>query len=238
MRGKAGRCKLAGSSANEESRRNVSPSLSAVTSNEEYFREMELTMLSENKNLKDHNSFLKGQIEGMFERERRYKAQLAVAREKNQQLQAINAHLQQQFQILIGSILAEIQRIQGLIEEQRHPDNIFTCSNLDILHKNNELCASETESTINKDLEDLKTKVKDIYQRTYNHLDDPPAFHRTAYHHHTLEHQGDELGNHFPKREEHTSSKHDREAELPVSLLNKSRHDSRRSSKHSAKILP
>lgn len=182
-RGRAERWKLAGSSANEESRRNVSPSLSAVTSNEDYFREMELTMLCENKNLKDHNSFLKGQIEGMFERERRYKAHLAVAREKNQQLQAINAHLQQQFQILIGSILAEIQRIQGLIEEQRHPDNVFTCANLDLLHKNSELCASETESTINKDLEDLKTKVRDIYQHTCSHLDDPPAFHRTAYHH-------------------------------------------------------
>ena len=75
----------------------------------------------------------------MFERERRYKAQLAAAREKNQQLQAINAHLQQQFQILIGSILAEIQRIQEVIAQQRQPHDLFTCSNLDLPLKGSEL---------------------------------------------------------------------------------------------------
>lgn len=208
----------------------MSPSLSAVTSNEDYFREMEQTMLSENKNLKDHNSFLKGQIEGMFERERRYKAQLAAARENNQQLQAINAHLQQQFQTLVGSILAEIQRIQALIEEQRHHENLFTCSNLDLPLKHNELCASETESTINRDLEDLKAKVRDICQQTHCHLEEPPA--------HSCPHNHHELSRHLPKREEQVSGEHDCQAELPVSLLNKSRHGSRRSSKHSAKILP
>lgn len=217
----------------------MSPSLSAVTSNEDYFREMEQTMLSENKNLREHNSFLKAQVEAMFERERRYKGHLAVAKEKNQQLQAINAHLQQQFQILVGSILAEIQRIQGLIEEQRQPEHLFTYSNLDILQKNLEVCASETESTINKDLEDLKTKVRDIYENSYRHIEHSPAFHRSAYQQdRDGRYDEDELGRHIPKREEQACSKHNYEAELPASLLNKSKHDSRRSSKHSAKILP
>jgi hypothetical protein len=36
----------------DESKRNPSPSLSAVTTHEEYFREMEMTILSENQNLK------------------------------------------------------------------------------------------------------------------------------------------------------------------------------------------
>lgn len=150
----------------------------------------------------------------MFERERRYKSHLAVAKEKNQHLQAMNAHLQQQFQILIDSILAEIQRIQSLIEEQRHPENIFTYSNLDILQKNNEVCASETESTINKDLEDLKSKVKDIYEKSYRHIEESPVFHRSAYKRDNRDnrYEEDELGKHIPKREEHTPSKYDYDA--------------------------
>lgn len=126
----------------------------------------------------------------------------------------MNAHLQQQFQILIDSILTEIQRIQSLIEEQRHVENIFTYSNLDILQKNNEVCASETESTINKDLEDLKSKVKDIYEKSYRHIEESPAFHRSAYKQDNRANRfkEEELGKHIPKREEHTPSKYDRDA--------------------------
>jgi len=69
-----------------ETRRDPSPSLTAITAHEEYFRSMETAILSENHNLKEHNQFLKVQIESMFERERKYKGHLSSQREKVKKL--------------------------------------------------------------------------------------------------------------------------------------------------------
>jgi hypothetical protein len=71
----------------------------------------------------------------------------------------MNSHLQQQLTLLINSIMGEIERIQSIIEEGDH-DHSISRHILEITPKNSEACASETESTIHRDLEDLKTKVK------------------------------------------------------------------------------
>jgi hypothetical protein len=88
----------------------------------------------------------------MFERERRYKGHLTAHRERVRQLETLNAQLQQQLHLLITSILTEIDRIQSVIEEQKDLDHSLYRRFLETTPKNSEACASETESTIHKDL--------------------------------------------------------------------------------------
>jgi hypothetical protein len=75
--------------------------------------------------------------------------------------------------------MREIERIQALIDEEKHFDSLLAHSNVDLTHKNS--LASETESTINKDLEDLKSKVRDIYEKNFKNMEEVPVFHRSSY---------------------------------------------------------
>lgn len=59
--------------------RDISPSLSIITNqNDQYFHEMERSLLGENMNLKEHNNFLVAQIKVQFEREKKYKRMFLV----------------------------------------------------------------------------------------------------------------------------------------------------------------
>lgn len=78
--------------------------------------------------------------------------------------------------------MSEIERIQSLIEDHRDHDRSLNHHIFEITPKNSEACASETESTIHKDLEDLKAKVKEIYEQKYTtHEPEAPTFHRSEY---------------------------------------------------------
>lgn len=118
----------------------------------------------------------------MFERERKYKSHLTSHRERLRQLEALNAHLQEQLHLLITSILGEIERIQNLIEEQQDQEQSLGRHIFAPTPKHSE-AASETESTIHKDLEELKAKVKEIYNQKYTttHETEPAAYHRSDY---------------------------------------------------------
>lgn len=217
-----------------DSKRDPSPSLSAVTSHEDYFKEMEAAILSENHNLKEHNQFLKGQIESMFERERKYKSHIASHRERLRQLETLNAHLQQQLQLLINNILREIERIQTIIEEQRDQENSLSKHIFEMTPKNSEACASETESTIHKDLEDLKAKVKEIYNQKYTTTLEPeaPVFHRSEYKSDSSSRFGESRQDILPQPEIRypemkAERKREEELEVPASLISKPKQEQR-----------
>lgn len=55
------------------SKRDLTPTFSQATLQEDYSNEIELSLLGENNNLKDHNNFLVAQIKILFKREKTYK---------------------------------------------------------------------------------------------------------------------------------------------------------------------
>lgn len=81
---------------------------------------MEESLLGENGNLKEQNSFLTAQVRSMFEREKRYQKALKRTREQLQQSEALNAHLHAQLRTLSGTVTAEIQRLQALLVPLTH----------------------------------------------------------------------------------------------------------------------
>lgn len=79
----------------------------------------------------------------------------------------MNQYLKEQFNELISKVVVEIERIQKIMDEQRMEVDFLAHSNIEIINKKGEVLASETESTINRDLEDLKSKVKEIYDKSW-----------------------------------------------------------------------
>jgi hypothetical protein len=86
---------------------------------DDYYREMEQSLKGENSNLKEHNTFLITQIKTLFEREKKYKKALLTGKEKIKKLENLNQHLQSQLMMLTSSIVAEIERMQKLIEFEK-----------------------------------------------------------------------------------------------------------------------